>query len=261
MKLCSNAIDPEAPQKLDIAIANFVFAKGLSFNLGACPLLAKIISVARTLGENYSGPIRNKMGQELLDSVHNTYYNDQIEALIDEADIFGVAGYGDLATIDKFACVSFLGSGANNSFAILDIVDCSERCAAGQKKSGEYLANKFLPRLLELENREDSGGQKFRGFVDLLLFDGGSNVQKCAEIMRARVPRITVLHGAEHALSLYFKDIFTKVKAFKRMANICRKARNVFCSTRHNTTAMFRKFAKEHNNGKSIGLIKVSECR
>ena len=28
MHLCSNAIDPEAPQKLDIAIANFVFAAG-----------------------------------------------------------------------------------------------------------------------------------------------------------------------------------------------------------------------------------------
>ena len=97
--------------------------------------------------------------------------------------------------------------------------------------------------------------------MDLLLFDGATNVQKAGQIMAARYPWLTVIHGADHAISLVFGDLFKKVTEFKRMVNICRKVRNVSGCKCHATTAMFRKRAKEHNNGRLIGLIKVSECR
>jgi hypothetical protein len=45
--------------------------------------------------------------------------------------------------------------------------------------------------------------------VDLLLFDGASNVQKAAQLVSVAYPRITVIHGAEHVVSLFFKDVFT----------------------------------------------------
>jgi len=261
MRLCSNAIDPQAPEKMDVALATLVHSKGLSFNLPEDPLFANVISIARTLGERYKPPGKDKVAGVLLNEIHNTENTENLDTIVDEARIYGVVGYGDLATIDKYAFVNFLAAGPNNSFGILDIADCSEHCAKGEKKSGEYIAGKFTPLIQELEDRVDNSGKKCKGMMDLMLFDGGSNVQKCGRIMAAQFPRLTVLHGAEHALALMFSDIYNKVGPYKRMANICRKARNVFGSTRHAPTAMFRKKAKEHNNGKKIGLIKVSECR
>lgn len=43
--------------------------------------------------------------------------------------------------------------------------------------------------------------------VDILFFDGGSNFQLAGRIIQARFPRITVVHGLEHVLSLVFEDI------------------------------------------------------
>ena len=263
MRLCANALDPESPAKMDVALANFVHCKGLSFNLAEDDLMTRIIEITRTLDNKYRGPNRNRVGGELLDGVYNTNQDKNLDSIVDEAEVFGIAGYGDLATIDKYACINFLAAGANNPFAILDIVDCSDRCAAGEKKSAEYISGKFIPLIEALEDRSNKEGKKCKGIMDLLLFDGATNVQNAGQIMAARYPRLTVLHlhGAEHAISLVFGDLFKKVTEFKRMTNICRKVRNVFGCKRHATTAMFRKRAKEHNNGRLIGLIKVSECR
>ncbi len=51
--------------------------------------------------------------------------------------------------------------------------------------------------------------------TDLLLFDGASNVQNAAKLVSITYPRITVVHGAEHVVSLFFKDIFTKMPVFQ----------------------------------------------
>jgi len=39
--------------------------------------------------------------------------------------------------------------------------------------------------------------------VDLALFDGAANVQKAGEVLAALYPWISVLHGAEHVMSLF----------------------------------------------------------
>ena len=40
--------------------------------------------------------------------------------------------------------------------------------------------------------------------VDLVLFDGASNVLKAGKILAINHPCITVVHGAEHVFSLFF---------------------------------------------------------
>ncbi len=70
-----------------------------------------------------------------------------------------------------------------------------------------------------------------------------------------------MLHGAEHVMALLFQDVFNGCPEYVQLSNVCKKFRNVFGSTRHAPTAMFRGHAKEHNGGKKIGFIKVSECR
>ena len=71
---------------------------------------------------------------------------------------------------------------------------------------------------------------------------------------------MTVIHGAEHAVSLFFSDLFQKVMVYRVLSTISKKVRDVFCSTRHVTGAMFCEKSIEIN-GRYIGCIQPSECR
>ena len=48
---------------------------------------------------------------------------------------------------------------------------------------------------------------KMKNLTDIVFFDGGSNFQLAGRILQAKYPRITVVHGLEHVLSLVFDDI------------------------------------------------------
>ena len=208
MYLCSNPIDPEAPKKLDVALANMVHSKGLDFNLPQDALMKRVLDIARTCPDKYTPPDRNRIVNDLLDHMYDTAMNENLDKAVDEGDEFGLIAYGNLATIVKHACVNFLVSSANNPFGIMDFIDCSEQCAAGKKKDAEYLAAKYIPLIKKLEDRPKIDGKKTPGIVDLVVFDGATNVQKASQILAARYPRITVLHGAGHVMGLVFSDIF-----------------------------------------------------
>ena len=62
MKLCGNAIDPNAPACMDVAKADFIHSHCLPFSLAQDPKLMKIIKEARKLGPSYSPPHRNDIG-------------------------------------------------------------------------------------------------------------------------------------------------------------------------------------------------------
>ncbi len=81
----------------------------------------------------------------------------------------------------------------------------------GGKKDTPYLANMILPHIKMMESMQDESKRTLKGVVDLVLFDGASNVQKAGKILAIHHPRITVVHGAEHVTSLFFKDVCTNV--------------------------------------------------
>ena len=118
----------------------------------------------------------------------------------------------------------------------------------------------MLPLIQRIEKEEDRHGNH-NGVVDMVFFDGASNVQNAGHILAARCPRISVGHGAEHVVSLFFSDLFTKIPEYKVLSNIAKRIRNVFGSTRHATTSMFRTHSKRYNKGVMVGFIKPSECR
>ena len=97
--------------------------------------------------------------------------------------------------------------------------------------------------------------------IDLVYFDGASNVQKAADIISLRYPRITSACAAKHTTSLLFDNVYNKVDEFKELGNFTKKLKNVFGSTRHASASMFKKCSKKHNRGVGIGFIKPSECR
>jgi hypothetical protein len=70
-----------------------------------------------------------------------------------------------------------------------------------------------------IEQTKDPNNQKtdHQGIVDLVLFDGARNVQIVGKIVSITYPRITIVHGAEHVVSLFFKDIFTKMPVLDQL--------------------------------------------
>jgi hypothetical protein len=131
--------------------------------------------------------------------------------------------------------------------------------AKGGKKDAKYIAGLLTPiisRIKETNNQKTD----HQGVVDLLLFDGTSNVQNAAKLASITYPRITVVHGAEHVVSLFFKDIFTKMPVFQCLSQFSIRCRNIFGSTHHGPHAIFKKHSIMHNNSIYIGFIKISEC-
>ncbi len=70
MKLCGNAVDPNAPACMDGAIADFRHSNLLPFSLAQNPKLMKIIKKARKLGPSYKAPDRHDIGGKYLDALY-----------------------------------------------------------------------------------------------------------------------------------------------------------------------------------------------
>ena len=204
-----NEITSNAAQLTDIAIADLIMSNALSFSLSKDPKFRRVLEVAKNLGPNYKTPDRRAIGGKLLDSLYRSGFEDQLQSLRQEADVFGISIFGDGATIKSVPLVNVLAASPNNPSALLEIVDCTCHMAAGGKKDAPYLSDMILPLIKKIEEREDK--KKKHGLVDLVLFDGASNVTKAGRLLAINHPRITALHGAEHVLALFFKDVYTKV--------------------------------------------------
>ncbi len=176
--------------------------------------------------------------------------------------VFGIALFGNGTTIQKVTMMIFWGSSPNDPFALLDIVDCTSEMAKGGKKDAKYFAGLLKPIISRIEETKDPNNQKtdHQGIVDLLLFDGTSNVQNATKLASITYPRITVVHGAEHFVSLFFKDIFTKMPVFQCLSQFSKWCQNIFGSTHCGPHAIFKKQSIMHNRI-YIGFIKISECR
>ena len=120
--------------------------------------------------------------------------------------------------------------------------------------------NFLLPIIKDLERRNPKGKSN-AGIVDLVLFDGATNIKNPGNIMATKYPQVTVLHRREHVVSLISKDLYKKITEFGLLWNFTRQARNMFGSTRHEPTAMFGNYSKNHNKVIIIGFIKPCDVR
>ena len=80
-----------------------------------------------------------------------------MEELLIDANIFGLALFGDGATIHKCPLINVFAS-ALRAAAILikNIVDCTERLVEGEKKDGTFsISSLFLPILEALDELKD----------------------------------------------------------------------------------------------------------
>ena len=81
-------------------------------------------------------------------------------------------------------------------------------------------------------------------------------MQKAGQILATKYPRISVLHGVEHCISLFFTDI-GHIALIKQLVLKTRGLYRVFRSgSSHGPYAQFSHNAKLHNKGRKIGLLR-----
>ncbi len=88
-------------------------------------------------------------------------------------------------------------------------------------KDAVHIAKIIEPLIEQLEGEVDKNKRKCAGIVDLVLFDGASNVQNAGELLKVKFPRITVGHGAEHVVSLFFSDVYKNVSYMHELCGCC----------------------------------------
>ena len=250
----TEAMDPQTEGELTMAIADLIHSCGLPFSLASHHKFRRVLSLAKCATKKYIPPGRNKVAGELLDLNYELYISKTFESLIKEADIYGVSFFGDAATVKKTPLINILASSVHLPVGCLKIVDCSAHLQSGGRKDASYISQLFLPHITEIEN-------KVPRCTDLVIFDGASNVQKAGALLEAQFPHISVMHGAEHVISLLYHDIF-KLPPFKILKNINRLIYRYFGSgSMHQPYAIFSKHTREHNYGKPIGLIRAADTR
>ena len=159
MTLIGTKHDPHATERMDIAIADFIFSNGLPISLVECAKFCKLIQSARHIPPKYSPPYRKKLAGPLLDDIYQSTYDEQMRSLLKESKVFGIALFGNGATIQKVPMMIFLGSSPNNPFALLDIVDCTSEMAKGGKKDAKYIVGLLKPIISRIEQTKDPNNQ------------------------------------------------------------------------------------------------------
>ena len=240
--------------KLTMAIADMIHSCGLPFSLSSNLKFRKVLHLSRNVPSTYRPPGRNQVSGELLDINYESYMERNKKKLTEDIEIFGLTFYGDGATVRKMPLINILASGGHLHTAVMEIVDATEQVQNSGKKDARYLASLFRPHI-------DSFEKKFPNCIDYCTFDGAGSVQKAGHILNARYPRIFVTHGAEHVVSLFFQDCFN-LPIVSTLHKIERKAYALFGSGAHHSPyAIFQKYCKIINNGRSIGLFRPAGNR
>ena len=253
-KIVSDAADPQQESQLTMAIADLIHSCGLPFTLASNHKFKKVLSLAQNSSTRFLPPTRNQVAGELLELNYQVYMKKMKEDLLNDAEIYGLTFFGDGATVKRMPLINNLAGGVHNQSGVLEIVDCTAHVQAGGKKDAVYIAKLFLPHLSTFEAEK-------KDTVDLVIFDGASNVQKAGEILAVHFPRITVLHGAEHVVALFYQDPF-QMPEFDVLKRFNRSLYRCFGSgAMHLPYAVFQKHSKDHNKGQNIGLICAADTR
>jgi hypothetical protein len=249
-----DVVDPQSEATLTMAIADLIHACGLPFSLASHHKFLRVLALAKTVSKKYIPPGRNKVAGELLDLNYQVYKQKNLDLLQKEANIFGISFFGDGATVKKSPLINILASSVHLPVGCLRIVDCTGHLETDGRKDATFISDLFIPHISEMEN-------KIPKCTDLVIFDGASNVQKAGQLLEARFPHISVIHGAEHVISLFYRDIF-HLREFEILKKTNRHIYRCFGSgSMHSPYAIFSKHTRDHNSGKSIGLIRAADTR
>ena len=252
MKLTADSPNPELALALDHAISDVIHCNGLSFTLSEDPKFRKMIKLAKGVSSTYVTPSRKQISGPLLKNNYDRVMEQQDKDLLRDAEMYGLMAFGDAATIKRTPFINLLASSPSNPAACLEVHDCTEHLENGGTKDAEYIAELFMDHMKRL----DPDGE----FFDQVTFDGGSNFQKAARALQEVFPRCEVTQGAEHVLSLMFKDILhcTFVHDVMKFYQILFRW---FGGSHHQIYATWKKYSRMHNKGRAVALLRPSDVR
>ena len=92
--------------------------------------------------------------------------------------------------------------------AVLELVDWQGHLADVGKKYGTFICNRFLEHLRTIDPH--------KSITDVFMFDGASNIQLDGELLKIHYPKISVMLGVEHTVSLFFNDV-SKIPVVNQM--------------------------------------------
>ena len=246
--------DVHGESKLTMAIADLIHSCGLPFSLASHHKFKRVLEFSKFASKKYSPPGRNKVAGELLDLNYEIYQKKMFDGLLKEASVYGISFFGDGATVRKSPLINILASSVHLPVGCLSIVDCSGHLESDGRKDATYICNLFLPHITKMEVEAPKS-------TDLVIFNGASNVQKAGLLLEAQFPHLSVIHGAEHVISLFYHDVF-RLREFEMLKNFNRLIYRYFGSgSMHSPYAIFSKHSRDHNNGKCIGLIRAADTR
>jgi hypothetical protein len=149
--------------------------------------------------------------------------------------------------------VNVLAAGVHGSVGVLEIAECTGHIESGGKKDARFIADLFLKHMAKIDPTKT--------FLDCVFLKGASNVQKAGAILRVTYPWVTTLHGDEHVVAMFFKDI-SKLDSIKYQIVLRRFMYCVFGSNAiYSPYALFQNRARSFNSGRAIDLLHASETR
>ena len=150
MKISRGLPNPEANQLATTQVARYIIDTGKPLWTVEDPLFRRMCLSFRAVGSDYRFPGRKQLTNEYLPAHSQARRQDTYSKLAAEAEVFGLAMFGDGATIRKMPLINILASGAHCSSGLLEIVDCTKHHAAGGSKTAEYIAGLMKPHVEKL---------------------------------------------------------------------------------------------------------------
>ena len=92
------------------------------------------------------------------------------------------------------------------------------------------------------------------------MFDGDSNVQLGGKLLKLHYPKLTVMRGIEHTVSLFFNDI-SKIPILNQIISAHKMIYNIFGSgIYHKPHSIFKSKSQDFHK-RNIGLFSGNETR
>ena len=129
---------------------------------------------------------------------------------------------------------------------VLELVDCQGHLADGGEKNASFICNRLIDHFKIIDHH--------KSIIDVIMFDGDSNVQLAGELLQIRYPKMTVMRWVEHTVSLFFNDV-SKTPVVNQMITAHKSLYNLFGSgIYHKPNSIFKSKSYEFHN-RNIGLF------
>jgi len=139
--------NPSNDSKLTMAVADLIQSLGLPFSLASSPKFHKMLDLAKTCTKKFQPPHRRQIAGELLDLNYDAYMEKNMNLIKVDCEIYGLAFFGDGATIKRIPLINCLISSAHLPAACLEIVNCASHLVDGGKKTQNTSLSIFIRTL------------------------------------------------------------------------------------------------------------------